>query len=403
MMIQQQIEVNETERLKVLKFYSLLDTLPEKEYDDITSLASFVCETPLAFISLIDESRVWLKSFFGIEMNEVPREITFCDHAIKDMSKMMIVPDARLDYRFSDNPFVTGREKISFYAGVPLVTSEGYALGTLCVLDRKPRELTALQKKALESLSHQVLRLFEARRNNLILKDKMYELELKNQALNDFARVAAHDIKSPLNNILQFAELLKSHLKCSNGCATEEILEMISGSTKKLSVMIDGILEYSKNTNILNEDKTLLNVLNTFEELVELLHLRKHLNFEIQCDKSLTIFTHKIAFEQIFLNLLSNAMRYNNSENPEIHVSIRSDKTFVHFNVRDNGRGIKPEDVDKIFQLFETTAEYDNQGVMGTGIGLPIVRSLAERMGGSVSVISVPGEGSDFEVVLPEK
>jgi signal transduction histidine kinase/CheY-like chemotaxis protein/HPt (histidine-containing phosphotransfer) domain-containing protein len=154
-------------RLAALKELQILDTLPEQEFDDITLLASQICETPIATISLIDESRQWFKSHVGLPDRETPREYAFCDHAIKqeeeEEEELFIVADAALDTRFSANPLVTGAPHIRFYAGAPLVTSDGHKLGTLCVIDKKPRGLSESQQRALNALARSVMNLIEAR------------------------------------------------------------------------------------------------------------------------------------------------------------------------------------------------------------------------------------------------
>jgi signal transduction histidine kinase/CheY-like chemotaxis protein/HPt (histidine-containing phosphotransfer) domain-containing protein len=156
----------EQQRLRALREVNVLDTLPEQEYDDLTLLASQICETPIALISLIDEDRQWFKSKVGLAAAETPRDLAFCSHAIQS-DELFVVPDARRDPRFADNPQVLGEPNVVFYAGAPLVTGEGYALGTLCVIDIKPRKLSANQKRALEALARSTISLFEMRKEKL--------------------------------------------------------------------------------------------------------------------------------------------------------------------------------------------------------------------------------------------
>ena len=157
------IPINEAERLAALKQYHILDTGTEQPYDDITALAAHICEVPIAIISLVDEVRQWFKSRVGMERQQTSREIAFCAHAILQ-SEPFIVRDATKDPRFADNPMVTGEPYIRFYAGFPLINPEGLALGTLCVIDRKPRQLSPEQEKTMRSLARQVMALLELRR-----------------------------------------------------------------------------------------------------------------------------------------------------------------------------------------------------------------------------------------------
>ena len=154
---------NETQRLAALREYQILDTTTEQTYDDITALAAYLCKVPIAMISLVDESRQWFKSKLGLNERETPRDVAFCAHAILQ-SEPLIVRDALKDSRFADSALVTRAPHIRFYAGYPLSSPEGFALGTLCAIDRKPRQLSAEQKQAMQSLSRQVMALLELRR-----------------------------------------------------------------------------------------------------------------------------------------------------------------------------------------------------------------------------------------------
>src|SRR5258708_1472805 len=133
-MISPPILPDEEERLQALRSYDLLDTLPEEEYERLVRLAAFVCDTPMAVLSLVDTDRQWLKARVGLDATETPRDIAFCAHALSCPDDLMIVPDAREDSRFADNPNVTGAPHVRFYTGVPLVTPEGHALGILSVM-----------------------------------------------------------------------------------------------------------------------------------------------------------------------------------------------------------------------------------------------------------------------------
>ena len=179
---------NETARLKALLEYKVMDTLPEQAYDNFTRLASIICNTPIALITLLDDQRQWFKSNIGFERSEIPREHAFCNHAIMAPEDILIVNDAIRDERFTDNPLVTAEPNIRFYAGVPLVTSNGEALGTICVIDTKPRDITQDQLDALQVLSREVMGQFELRRSIVILEQSMLKQENYIDQLQEYQR-----------------------------------------------------------------------------------------------------------------------------------------------------------------------------------------------------------------------
>lgn len=164
---------NEAQRLRVLRQYNILDTLPEQAFDDLTTLASYICGTPIALLSFIEEDRQWFKSKIGFEQNETSRETSFCSHALLQPEELLVVPDTLQDSRFFDHPAVTGATPIRFYAGAPLVAPTGEALGTLCVVDTTPHELLPAQQEALRALARQTMAQLELRRQARELAGEM--------------------------------------------------------------------------------------------------------------------------------------------------------------------------------------------------------------------------------------
>lgn len=202
---------SEKARLDALRSFDILDTLPEKDYDDLTQLAAEICHAPISLISLIDENRQWFKSKVGLEADETPLSLSFCRHALAKPSEVMIVPDTEADARFCDHPLVAGAPHIRFYAGAPLVSSEGFPLGTLCVVDKTPREFDEKQQKLLQILARQVMTQLELRRalsrasHNAERLQKVHEdmraLVIEIHDLYDNAPVGYHSLNA--NGVIQ--------------------------------------------------------------------------------------------------------------------------------------------------------------------------------------------------------
>ena len=171
------IPYTETERLAELRRYNILDTAPEDEFDHLTALASYICDTPIALISLVDESRQWFKSKVGLEVSETPRDMAFCAHAILE-DQIIVVEDAREDSRCADNELVTADPSIRFYAGAPISTPDGHKLGTLCVIDRQPRKLKPAQLQALSQLRAQADALFTLRYTQCHLENALKQIKI---------------------------------------------------------------------------------------------------------------------------------------------------------------------------------------------------------------------------------
>ncbi|MGB0368675.1 MAG: GAF domain-containing protein [Flavobacteriales bacterium] len=226
---------NENERLKALESYQILDTLEEKSYDNITLIASQICDTPISLVSLVDDERQWFKSHHGLEATETPREYAFCAHAIIEPDVVFSIEDSRLDDRFKDNPLVTGDPRVIFYTGVPLVNPDGNALGTLCVIDNTPRTLDVKQVKALKALGNQVVKLLELRKTN----NKLEEINAK---LSEFAEEVEDELESPLSELTTFTALMISSYENHLDQKGKDVLRGIDRNAVRLKRIIQELL-----------------------------------------------------------------------------------------------------------------------------------------------------------------
>ncbi|RAJ12022.1 sensor histidine kinase [Olleya aquimaris] len=396
-MIKPEVPHNERERLSCVKKYQLLDTLPESDFDNITSLVATICDVPISLITLLDTDRNFLKSHHGVDIQESPRDISFCGHAILQEEDIFIVEDSRKDIRFKDNPLIDNFNAI-FYAGVPLRNEEGLALGTLCVYDHKPRTLSDLQKKAMLTFAKLVINLFELRLNNRLLDEAKLELTNRNAELNKFASHVSHDLKSPLANIISLTQFLKDE---EGNTLTEnsiEYINFIEESAESLKNYIDGILIHYKANELVNADKEYISVKKLFED-VQRIYLLDNEHYKTE-NADQDVFINKAAVTQVLLNLVDNALKYNNKPNPKVTLVFSKSKNYYKFKVIDNGNGIAPEKQDEVFKLFNTNNQIDVKGNKGTGIGLFTVKSLVEKLGGIIKLTSEVVKGSVFEFTI---
>ncbi|QTY27943.1 ATP-binding protein [Flavobacterium sp. CS20] len=380
----------EQKRLRALKSLNILDSQPEKEYDDLTELVAYICDTPVAMISLIDKDRQWIKSKIGIDFCETERKISFCTHVINQPDEIYEIEDTSTHELFKNNPFVI-EEGVRFYAGAPLINENGYALGTICVIDFKPKTLSDQQKIALKNLANQVVKLFELRSKNENLREVQRNLKEKNTQLRNFAGVVSHDMKMPLANIIVTIDILKSKYKKVLDEAGFDYLNNLKQSAFKMSDYISNILTHYESDEITEKQaKENIDLHELLENIIELLDVNDNCEINLPAQNT-QIKCNKTAVEQILLNLIGNSLKYNDKEKIIVDIDFSEDDSYYYFSVKDNGIGIPKEKQKDIFKLFSTVAEKDRRGQKGNGIGLSTVRKLINNLGGKIDVESEKG------------
>jgi signal transduction histidine kinase len=400
-MITPPIPDNELQRQAAVEKYRLLDTMPEESYDNITSIISTICDAPISLITLVDKNRNFIKSRNGLDISESPRDTSFCGHAIAGNDDIMIVPDAREDERFKGNSLVNDF-KLIFYAGASLIDKNGYKLGTLCVYDHKPRTLTEKQKGALKAMAKQVMSLFEERFQTFELQKLKEQVDVRNQELKDFAGIVSHDLKSPLSNIIMIAELLQKGEK-NLSKQSDEYLGYLKESSNSMSRYIDGMLQFYRSEELVSEDYDEVSYVDLIEEVVAMTVVDESVEVRYTPEKETSLITNEIALQQILINLISNAVKYNDKDHTKIDIKLITHQEEYEISVRDNGSGIAPENIDSVFKLFYVAAKQDRNGKQGTGIGLATVARLLEHMDGHITVESQLGEWTEFKVHLAKK
>jgi two-component system NtrC family sensor kinase len=392
---------NEKERLLALLNYEILDTLIEQSYDGITQLASVICETPIALISLIDKDRQWFKSHHGLEVTETPRDLAFCAHAILE-STPFIVEDLHLDDRFSDNPFVTGGPLVRFYAGIPLQTPEGYNIGTICVIDHSPKKLNETQINSLKILSQQVINLMELKKT-LKLKD-LQQAQLVNSSkmasLGEIAAGVAHEINNSLMILVGKSNLVKRLIVSDpiDILKIKEHLDRVDVVTEKICLVVKSMGIFSRdpsNASMVTTkvDEIIKNTLSLCKERFE----NQLIEIKIDIKDDVTVECHPSEISQVIMNLLFNA--YDAIENlPEKWIEIKADRRddYIEIRVTDSGKGIAKNIIEKLMQPFFTTKEIGK----GTGLGLSISYGIIQKHHGSFKYDSNSANTS-FVITLP--
>ena len=384
---------NESARLAALRGYAILDTEPEAGFDDLTRLASFICGTPISTVTLIDEDRQWFKSRVGDVDVEGPRDWSFCAYAVTH-GKSFVVPDALEDDRFATNPYVTGKPFIRFYAGAPLTTADGYTLGTLCVIDRVPRELTTEQQEALQALARQVMAQLELRRQNLALR----ELD---RLKDEFVAGVSHELRTPLTSIRGYVETL---LEEETGPLSDEqrrFLEITDRNAARLLRLVTDLLFIAQvNAGRLELEHGEVELATLLAESVE--HSRpvaigKRIAIAEDVEP-LVVPGDAQRLGQLLDNLVSNAVKFTPHQGRVTVVATRENGHAV-VRVGDTGIGIPATDLPRMFSRFSRGSNVSTIG--GTGLGLAISKTIAEAHGGTIDVTSVENEGTTFTVRLP--
>lgn len=386
---------NEEERQSALESYNILDTLPEDDYDELTKLASFICQTPISIVSLIDNDRQYFKSKIGLTQSETKRDYAFCAHSILVPGERTIVEDARLDKRFEDNPLVVGDPHIVFYAGVPLTTADGFALGTLCVIDKKPRSLSGEQLDALKSLSNQVVKLLELRKSNRLFEEAQKKLQDYSDEMEAFAYMTSHDLKEPARMVKSFMRLLDEKYGSQLDEEAKKYIYFAVDGAERMTKLIDEMLVYSRLKG-LSATRKKIDITKLLEEVVAFQSgIIQEKDVIIEYQNLPVIEASGTAMKIVFQNLIGNAIKYQlPGAQPVIRITAKVNQTHWEFAVADNGIGIAKENNEIIFQVFKRL--HSKNEYSGTGMGLATCKKIVKDHNGEIWLTSELEKGSIF-------
>jgi signal transduction histidine kinase len=391
-MISAPISFDEEKRLNALKRYQILDTEMEQEYEELVKLASELCEVPISLITLIDSNRQWFKARLGLDLPETPRTVAFCAHAILNES-LMTVEDATHDERFSDNPLVTNEPDIRFYAGMPLITPDGYKLGTLCVIDRRPRKLSPLQKRGLEVLANQVVKLLELRLKNRELSELV---QLQSKMLS----VISHDVRGPLNSLQVLLEFVGAE---SNPEEIKEVLEdalkLISNGRDLLENMLHWANSMHSGTGFNPSSFNLYGLSNKLLDSLSVKAKSKNTDLKNLVPENTQAYGDQQMILFVLRNLVANSLKF--TENGIVEIAAENQADYLKISVKDTGCGIAEKDLPKLMQWESRHTTKGTKNEKGSGVGLLLSREFVQQHKGTLTIESVLGEGTKVSFSLP--
>lgn len=385
---------SEVGRVAALRALHILDTPPEERFDRITRLAAQMFDMPIALVTLVDLERQWFKSCIGLDYRETPRSDSFCSYAIRQ-DDLLEIPNARKHPLFAANPSVAGPPHITFYAGQPLTAPSGHRIGTLCVLDRRPRTLTPVQREQLRSLAAWVELECTLVQANAVAAETA-------KAKQDFVALVGDELRTPLTSVHASLELLGTG---RFGALPDEAARVVGIAGQNAAGMVrlaDDVLDLSR----IRSGRLWLNVedIDLADVVKQALHAvvadADRLGVPVSSDCGhVMVRGDADRLVQAITNLVANAVTASTAGSP-VTVAAEAGDVTVAVRVADHGPGIPADQLDRVFEPFVQVDTWSAQHD-GAGLGLAIARGIVETHGGTLTAESTHGVGSTFTVVLP--
>lgn len=393
---------NNPHRTALIRGYDIFGTPPQTEFDDLTALAAGSCNTPIAWMCLLDEDRHFIKSQYGSETGQLSLEQAFCTYALASERDFFEIPDLLQDTRFKAHPLVTGGPHLRAYAAVPLRSEDGIGFGTLCVMDKKPFSLSPHQIKALKALSRQLLYVLELRKKTNQLQtcqDKLRENALE---MEDFTRTAAHDLRAPIRGIDSLIQFVERKNKALWDEKDRKCFELIHGNTLQLTQLISALVDFGNSGKVEGKPEE-IDLNDLVETQFELLS-REHPDPKpiLKVGDTPPIVGYRTPLTLLFRNLIDNALRYRSSDRvPQINITVSGSDTAWIIEVRDNGIGIETEQLETIFKPFKRL--HAQSEIAGSGLGLATCKKIVQNLNGTISVDSRLKSGTSFTICIPRQ
>ena len=391
---------DEQARLAALHDARVLDTAPEEDFDDIALLASEICGTPMGLVSLVDTDRQWFKAKTGLDIEQTHRDTSFCAHAING-HELFEIPDATHDHRFADNPMVTGDSGIRFYAGAPVVLDGTHSVGTVCVVDHVPRELTTEQRRALRSLARHASVQLELRRYARHAGEIADRLRQLDRMKDSFLATVSHELRTPLSSIRGYLEvLLEDEFDAET---SRRFLSVMQRNSDRLLRLIDELLMVARLTDEGMEldlaEVDLAEVAHQVTSACRPLADHKEVRLRDRSESPVPARGDAKRLSQALNHLVVNAIKFT-APGGEIVVDTSSGNE-PELIITDTGVGIPADELPHVFDRFHRSAAADQMAAPGPGLGLAIVRSIIDAHHGSIRVHSEAGVGTSVRVTLP--
>lgn len=383
-----------------------MDTAPEQDFDDIAVLASEICGTPIAMVTFVDTDRQFFKAKVGLTVTGTGRDQAFCAHTVLG-HELLEVPDTAADPRFAENPLVNGHAAngeppLRFYAGAPVILDGAHAVGTVCVIDHQPRELTDGQRRALRSLARHAAVQLELRQYAHQAADIADRLRQLDRMKDSFLANVSHELRTPLSSIRGYLEILLTD--DFDAETARRFLSIMQSNSDRLMRLIDDLLlvarlsEEGLHLDLVEVDMAELvrQVATTCRPLAE----QQRVTLRVRTGSAVPARGDARRLEQALNHLVVNAIKFtapggdiwidtHNTDEPELTIT-------------DTGIGITAGDLPHVFDRFFRSASADIMAVPGPGLGLAIVRSIIDAHHGSIQVSSEPGVGTTVRLTLPK-